>query len=159
MKFTLIHNITENALEDDNPLISEVYDQLVKKVLSLSQEVRDGQMIEDLITIIIILSSYINESKVAALATSVFHCCSVNRNSEAFFILLETSLAQVYSNELELGYKLSSWKASKILKALFKWLTAKIDTFSVAGVKFATVLSLYNSMKVSIGVWQSLNGA
>ena len=59
-----MHNLTENILEDNNMLLFDGFNMLIKKILSLSKEITEGpQMIEDLIVILIILSVYLYESK------------------------------------------------------------------------------------------------
>lgn len=56
-------------LEDNNMLLFDGFNILIKKILSLSKEMSEGpQMIEDLIIILVILSVYLYESKCAELA-------------------------------------------------------------------------------------------
>jgi hypothetical protein len=65
-------------------------------------------------------------------------------------MLFEPTLDQLYHNEFGLSYKMSSWKVAKVYKAMFKWLSDKIDIFSVNGVKFDTLQSIYKSVTVSV---------
>lgn len=151
IKYTLMHNLTENILDDNNMLLFDGFNMLIKKILSLSKEMPEGpQMIEDLIIILIVLSVYLYESKCAELANWLFNCWSINHNSEAFLIVLEMTMSQIYSNELELTHKFTSWQISKIFNSIFKWLIKKVPMFSIAGIKLTTVENLYKSMLVSI---------
>lgn len=147
--YTLCKILKENAMENPEFMIPESYRVLIQKILSISREIKDGEMIHNLIQILVILAGYLEESKTCSLATSILNSLNAKKDHcEAFFVLLEPTFDQVYNNDLNLMYKLSPWKISTIYKALFKWLTNKIDTFSTCGVKFETLQSIFTATRV-----------
>lgn len=146
---TLLKSVLECDLEAEEYKLAESFAYVVKRILSVSRETKDGEMIHNLIIVLLVLSSCLNEKEAGYLATTVFTSWSVKKGDcEAFFVLFEPTLDQVYHNELGLAYQLSHWKIAKIFRAMFRWLTNKLDTFLVAGVKFETLESLYINTKV-----------
>ena len=151
IKFTLTHNLTNSLLEDNNTLLFDGFNMLIKKILSLSNEITEGpQMIEDLIVILVILSLYLYEPKGGELANWLFNWWSSNHNSDAFFIVLEMTLSQVYSNELDISCKLSNQQIAIIFKSIFKWLIKSVSMFAIVGVKITIIENLCNSLSVWI---------
>ena len=63
-------------------------------------------------------------------------------------MLLEPALDEFYHNELGIKYEISHWKITKAFNSLFKWLIEKIDVFSISGIKFEALVTLYNAIKV-----------
>ena len=143
-------------LENPDYEIPESLGLIIKKVLSLSRNTTDGEMIHNLIVLLLVISAYTTEPKASSLATSIFNSWSANRNdTEAFFTLLEPCLDHLYHNELELSFKMSSWKIAKAFKAVLKWLIDSMDKFSHAEVKFDTLLGLYTNLKVNFSLAKS----
>lgn len=79
IQFTLLNNTPENVLENQELMIPENLTLLVQKILSLSRETKDGEMIHNLILILLILSAYVTEPKALSLATSIFTSCSAKK--------------------------------------------------------------------------------
>ena len=79
IKFTLLNNISENLLGNQNALIPQSLVLLVQRILSLSRETKDGQMIENLLIILFVLSPYLEESTAVSFANSIFTSCTAKK--------------------------------------------------------------------------------
>lgn len=146
----LLNLHTEAVLDDEDMMLSDKYAAFINKVLTVSKEPINGQMIHNLIIILFILSAYLNESKSCTLASTIFNTWgSAKGNCEAFLMLFEPTLDQIYHNESGLSFKLSNWKIGRIYKAILKWLTNKIDAFSSSGISIKILEDLYIKTNVS----------
>jgi hypothetical protein len=72
IQFTLVNNTPESVLENNDLMIPENLTLLVQKILSLSRETKDGEMIHNLILILMLLAAYVTEQRACSLATSIF---------------------------------------------------------------------------------------
>lgn len=96
-------------------------------------------MSEKLVNIMIVLSMYLEERLACALFHIIFES---NKQSLEF---LNVSLNKLYKNKIALPYEVSKWKITKVYKAVFKWLTVKLDSFSINGVTFEVLEQIYKS--------------
>ena len=86
-----------------------------------------------------ILAVYIEERLACPLFQIVFES---NRQTLEF---LDSTMNDLYQGSLIIQYNVSKWKVNKVYKACFKWLTKKLDSFSINGVSFETLEQIYKS--------------
>ena len=79
IKFTLLNNISENTLGNKDFYVPESLTLLIQKVLSLSRETKDGEMIYNLMIILFILSTVLPEKKSFSLLNSIFTSCTARK--------------------------------------------------------------------------------
>jgi hypothetical protein len=64
---------SEGVMQDDQLRVAERYKDLVVQLLTVCKETTDGQMIHNLIIILFILASYLDDHHSCALASSIFN--------------------------------------------------------------------------------------
>ena len=109
---------------------------LLRNLITFSRKV-EPTVAEKLVTCVVILSLYLDEKLICALLQRIFECNKVMLDG------LKEALTGLYKGQIQVPYDISKWKISSAYKACFKWLITKLDAFSVAGVQFSTLESIY----------------
>ena len=114
-------------------MLAESYSQMIKKLLSFDKLVTEGEEINSILTVVVILLNYLTEAQGMSLLNSVFESCSSSNQTEAFFILLGTCLDEVISQDIILvkedKAKLKIMACVKVFSLVFKWLIQRVDYF------------------------------
>lgn len=69
---TVLKSVSEGALEAEEYKLAESFAYVIKRILSVSRETKDGEMIHNLIIVLLVLSSCLNEKEAGYLATTIF---------------------------------------------------------------------------------------
>lgn len=56
-------------------MVAETYSQIIKKLLSIDKLVTEGTEIDDIVTVTLILMTYLSEAQAMSLLNSVFESC------------------------------------------------------------------------------------
>jgi hypothetical protein len=115
-------------------LIAQSFSLAMKKILSFEKIVTQGEEIDDLVANTLILMNYLPEEQGRSLMNSVFESCSTSSETEAFFVILETCLDQLLSQDILIVPKDYSLKEKKkacvtVFQVCFRWLIHKAEYF------------------------------